>query len=123
MLEMLLKILIALTSMAIAPLLGALAFREWMKRVRKELAQWRSFLGGASFLLLFVAWISVVFVSITLAMGFSTSFYTPAWEISNLLIAVSGTGLALALKGSSRTQAMIAGSALILPWVMSLLVT
>jgi len=49
MLEMLLKILIALTSMAIAPLLGALAFREWMKRVRKELAQWRSFLGWGFF--------------------------------------------------------------------------
>ena len=102
------KILGSVTIVAI-PCLAILAYRGWIKGLRHELPHWRSGLGIASIVVTFLSWASTCILLLIDRIGINTDFLSVDWTTPIALLALAGTSLAIALKGASRIEAIVAG--------------
>ncbi len=95
-----------------APALLVLAYREWTRRLRRDLSGWRSNVGLLSLVALLLSWISFV-TPIVLLGAFKIQRMPEILPALQVLLAISGTLSALALKGVSRIESLGAGLCLI----------
>ena|SRR5713101_4270214 len=88
-----------------------LAFRGWIKQVRKDLPQWRNVLGAVSFLVIAVNFFVLTF-PLLLGLGGFRAHININGEILLGIVFYSvpiGTALAFALKGVPRIRLVLAG--------------
>ena len=104
------------------PVFTVLAWRGWAKRVRKELPRWRSVIGVISILITFLSWLA--FVGPFLLMGLDShtvnNLNFDIWLSVILLMLFIGISLALALRGTSRVQTLLAGLLMVALWFASI---
>ena len=117
------RILGVLTFVAV-PCLAILAYRGWARSLRQELPHWRSALGLASIVVTFLSWSSLSMSALLVLLeriGFNTNFFSfsPDWIPPIALLVLAGTSLAIALRGASRIEAIVAGLMMVVAWIMS----
>jgi hypothetical protein len=102
------------------PALVVLAYLGWVKGLRGNLPRWRSFMGVMSIALTLLNWLIFLALSFALLMHLQANFFTDGWFATSALIAGVSTFLAFALKGTPRTQAVVAGLFMTSIWIISL---
>ena len=68
--------LITIAVTLVPPLLTALAYRGWVKRVREDLPPWRRVLGITSIVTTFLSWLALVISAFSVLMHFHSSFFS-----------------------------------------------
>ena len=102
------------------PALVVLAYLGWVKRLRENLPRWRSLIGVTSIALTLLNWLIFLALAFVLLMHLQANFFTAGWTAINALTAAISTSLAFALKGTPRTQAVVAGLFMTSIWMISL---
>jgi hypothetical protein len=93
----------------VVPILTFFALRGWAKRWRQELPRWRSALGLTSIVVTFLTWFSLAILALSERIGLNPSFISVDWVTPTVILVAAGTPLALALRGASRIEAIVAG--------------
>jgi hypothetical protein len=91
------------------PVFLLLAFRGWIKHVRKDLPRWRNALGAASFLVFTINFLALTFPFVIALGGFRAYINGEILLGAVFYSAPIGTALGFALKGISRFQLILAG--------------
>lgn len=116
--EILADCLMGVTFVAV-PTLATLAYRTWKKQLRDQLAHWRSALGITSIVVTFLSWASLAILALLARLDINTDFFSVDWTGPIALLVLAGTSLALALRGSSRIEAIVAGLLMVGAWIES----
>jgi hypothetical protein len=93
--------------------LTVLAYRGWANRWRQVLPRWRSALGLTSIVVTFLTWLSLAVLALSERIGLNPSFISVDWTTPAVILVAAATPLALALRGTSRIEAIAAGLLLV----------
>lgn len=112
--EVTIRTYVGVFSLFCVPLFSTLAYREWVKFIRAKLSNWRNGLGLASIVIVWSIWLSAVALQILRSISpQSVGFVNLDWIAMFLYSTLAAALLALALRGTSRIQAV---GAAVLMW-------
>jgi hypothetical protein len=97
------------------PILVLFSIREWATNHRTTLPAFRSGIGLISIGSIFSGWLFLVALAVLGIINTTwLDFFTQKRNLSFLMVAIAASVLSLTLKGSSRVQALAAGTLLVL---------
>jgi hypothetical protein len=97
------------------PILVLFSIREWATNYRTTLPAFRSGIGLISIGSIFSGWLFLVGLAVLGIINTTwLDFFTQKRNLNFLMVAIAASVLSLTLKGSSRVQALAAGTLLVL---------
>ena len=99
-----------LACLVLVPVCTVLAYRGWVREFRGKPSSSRSVIGLISLLAVFCSWVPLaIFLLLLLVHRSWAGFFPTYWAWGLIALSLAGALLGLALKGSSRVLAFVAG--------------